>query len=144
MEIRSAEKEDSSEVYEMGTDTEEFEVSDDEDIFWDKDSLEYWFDNQKDVCLVAEENEEIVGFVLSHIHIPTGKVEIENIFVADSYRERGIASELFKQLLNNYESAEVDFAVAITLQDNDKIHEFNRKMGFEKGDTVVWWEYNFN
>lgn len=83
-------------IYEIGTDNEEFEVSDDKDIFWDKDSLEYWFDNQNNVCLVAEENEEIVGFVLSHIHIPTGKVEIENIFVEDSHRKRGIASKLFK------------------------------------------------
>ena len=144
MKIRSAEKDDAEEVYNIGTDTEEFEVSDDEDIFWDEDSLEYWFDSQKDVCLVAEDNGEIVGFVLSHIHIPTGKVEIENIFVADSYRERGIASELFKQLLNDYESEDADFAVAITLQDNYKIRKFNQRMGFQKGDTVVWWEYNFN
>lgn len=144
MNVRSAEKEDSSKICEIGTDTEEFEVSEEEEIFWDEDSLKKWFDNQKDVCLVAEENEEIVGFVLSHIHMPTGKVEIENIFVADSHRERGIGSELVKQLLNDYESEDADFAVAITLQDNYKIHEFNQRMGFQKGDTVVWWEYNFN
>jgi ribosomal protein S18 acetylase RimI-like enzyme len=143
MEIRRAEKEDSSRVYEIGTGTEEFEVSDDEDMFWDKDSLESWFNNQKDVCLVAEESGEVVGFVLSHIHMPTGKVEIENIFVADSHRRCGIATELCQRLLNDYQSKNANFAVALTLQDNDKIHNLNQKVGFQKGENMVWWEYEF-
>jgi len=93
---------------------------------------------------VAEENDKVVGFILSHIHRPTGKVEIENIFVEDSHRKRGIASGLCQRLLDDYESEDADFAVAITMQDNHKIHDFNRKMGFQRGSDVVWWDYNFD
>lgn len=143
MRIRSANKKDSSRIYEMGTETREFEVSDDEDIFWNKSTLEQWFSNSKDVCLVAEKDNQIVGFILSHIHIPTGKVEIENIFVGEAYRGQGVASELFQNLLDDYESQDAEFAVAITLEDNTKIHEFNRKMGFQRGSNVIWWDYEF-
>lgn len=143
MEIRNAEKNDVPIIYEMGSETEEFDVTDNEEIFWDKDSLDSWFDNQKDICLVAEENDQIVGFILSHIHIPTGKVEIENIFVEEAYRGQGVASELFQNLLNDYESGDAEFGVEITMEDNTKIHEFNRKMGFRRGSNVIWWDYEF-
>jgi len=76
-------------MVDLGTNVDEFEVSQDEVVFWDKASLEKWVRSEKDQCFVAEMDGDIIGFILSHIHNPTGKVEIENVYIKEEFRREG-------------------------------------------------------
>ena len=63
--IRNATLKDFDNIYKIGNETKEFQVSSTEP-FIDKDELEYVIQSPKSVILVAEENNKIVGFIYSN------------------------------------------------------------------------------
>lgn len=142
--IRNIKKSDISEIINIGKSTEEFDISEDEEKFWPEESLRKWIDNDDDIILVAEKDNNIIGFILSHMHKPTGKVEIENIYVKKDYRREGIGRSLQEELLSRYKKKkESVFAVGLVLKNNKKMHNFKEDMNFERGENLVWWEYKF-
>lgn len=139
--VRDARESDIGKIIKLGTEVDGFAVSDDDEIFWSEDSLESWIDSNKDVCLVAESGYDLVGFVLSHIHEPTGKVEIENIYVKKDFRREGVAERLYDELMSEYDSMDASFVVSLVKKDNHVMHGFSKKMDFDKGENIIWWEY---
>ena len=126
-------------VYESGRETEAFRVSDTPG-FWSRKQLNRWLDNPDDVLLVAEDNKRVIGYVMSQLHKPTGKATIENLFVDESYRKKGIGSDLIKRCLKELKERGASYFCAMVRTDNDKITNFYERCGFTRGYNFVWME----
>lgn len=137
---RRMETGDVEQVYSSGIKVEEFEVSLEEakeSPFWPKNVLYEWVKSD-DVLLVAEDGEKIVGYILTRLHQPTGKADIENIFVDENYRKQGIASMLLSECLKQLKSKGARYVCVLTKTNNKSTIEFLKKNNFNKGYEFVW------
>lgn len=106
--------------------------------FWGQEELNSWSKSEGDVCLVAEDNGAIVGFVLSQYHKPTGKATIENLFVKEEYRDKGIGRELFAKCSWALKENGATYQCGMVEPDNDLIFDIVKGTGFDEGKTFVW------
>ncbi|MBE3143497.1 MAG: GNAT family N-acetyltransferase [Planctomycetes bacterium] len=92
-------------------------------------------------CLVAEMDEDIIGFVTGFIHtsdglavIPAGKryIEVDNAYVSLQYRRQGIGGHLVDQLLVAAEKQGVTYALLYSAtKDIRSILKFYEQHGFQ-------------
>lgn len=75
--IRKMADRDIEAVYEPGKQAFEFAVVPGPPRFWQKEQLRHWLQNPPDVLLVAEQDNQIVGFILSQLHQSTGKATVK-------------------------------------------------------------------
>ncbi len=141
VEIRRMQLGDMAHVYEMITKRkEDFSVSD-ISYGWTKEQLERCINIEDDVLLVAEDEENVVGFVTSQYHKPTGKVTIENVYVAEEYRKRGIGSRLMNECIKQLKEKGATYACAMVKTDNKQTIEFLESVGFNRGYDFTWVEH---
>lgn len=126
-------------VYDIGMKAEEFAISE-TSRFWAKEQLYKWIDSKDDVLLVAEENREIIGYVTSQLHTPTGKATIENVYVDEQYRRRGTGSDLIQECLKQLEERGATYVCGMVKLKDRLTTEFLKSLGFNKGYDFVWME----
>lgn len=90
--------------------------------------------------LVAEADEEIVGFVSGSVHVseglavtPAGQryLEVDDLYVTPELRSRGIGSRLLEDVMRTAESEGMDRVHVFTAtKDMDRILSFYRGHGF--------------
>lgn len=91
------------------------------------------FDNKKRILLVAEDKNELIGFLIgtfvSNIYKKIGY--IDDIFVKKKFRKQGIGGKLikeFEKLMNKRKVKELMLGVSVK---NKKALRFYKKLGFE-------------
>jgi ribosomal protein S18 acetylase RimI-like enzyme len=93
------------------------------------------------VFFVAEESKKIIGYVLGEIEKPTHhhiykyRGYINDVFVLEGYRERGIGEELTKKLIEFFESKGIKWIRVSAYVKNKSAIKFWKKMGFK--DYVI-------
>ena len=91
--------------------------------------------------LVAELNNEVVGFILGDASgweygVPDTVGWIDTIGVHPKYQKKGIATLLFREMVANLKKVGVDTVYTfVNWKDWDLLHFFD-KMRFQKGDMV--------
>jgi len=91
--------------------------------------------------LVAELDGKVVGFILGDASgweygVPDTVGFIDTIGIHPDYQNKGIATLLFKEMVENFRKVGVDtVSTFVNWRDWDLLHFFDR-MGFEKGDMV--------
>ena len=91
--------------------------------------------------LVAEINNEIIGFISGAIHtsdglavIPEGEsyLEIENLYVAPEYRKQGVGGKLVDELLARAKQDDIAYASLYSAtKDVYSILKFYERLGFQ-------------
>ncbi len=88
------------------------------------------------------ENELLVGFI--HINKMYETIDIVNIVVDEKYRHQGIATQLIKYVLNNFNDVEKLMLevneknkVAISLYKKNGFKEINRRPKYYGSDTAI-------
>lgn len=111
--------------------------------FWTDDEIEAWITDTKDYCTGAFLNNKIVGFCLTHHHRTANKVHIENIFVNDAYRGKGIAQYLLFDAIAFYRSkfSKIRFVSLVDVTNDSSIKILERN-NFTKGHPMYWMQYN--
>ena len=137
MKIRKIQNKDINKIYQLGIDEKEFEVSEDM-LFWSKKQLKKWISSNDDVLLVAEDNKKIVGFIMSAIHKPTQKVTIENIYVVEEYRKKGLAKKLLNETLKIFRKKGIKFINAFVDDKNTASFNFFKKNNFKVFSKFYW------
>ncbi len=99
------------------------------------------FDRLSDYSLVAEIEGEIVGFVFGSVHesnnmaiIPTGRLylEIDDIYVAKTYRNKGIGSILLNRIIQvAHDYAIENFLLYSANKNIEQILKFYKSHGFK-------------
>ena len=135
---RFANSSDIDSIYEFGKATNEFTTSDEVVNFWPKNILEKCIGAPDVLICVAEEDRELLGFILVNLNISLKKAEIENIVVKEPLRKTKIGSNLLKFALA--EAIKNDFEYICHLSSDEVMHFFV-KNGFNIGRKFTWMDF---
>lgn len=136
--IRDAESRDVGTLYKMGIVEEGFAVSS-QSRFYTKNYLKDWIENpDNDVLLVAEIQNEIVGFLFCRVNRNYWAM-LENIAVSTSVRRQGIGTALLTECLKRLRARGINYIAGIVRESNSNIEFFINK-GFSMGNRFVWIE----
>ena len=113
------------------------------DDHWSEDDLINWVKDNSDYCTGVFLDEEMIGFCLLHHHIQSHKVHLENIFVKEEFRHRGIARRMLDETIKHY-SAKHPKVRFVGLVDTGNIPSINllKNSGFTTGTTMLWMQRN--
>ena len=136
--IREAKINDIDKIHKLGERVDEFDTTDEVVTFWPKHILSNCIKSESDWLLVAEENSEIIGFIICNNSPVFKKAVIENIFVSPQYRKKGIGKKLLDALLNKIGSTDCEYIVIFAEDDNDTATDFYVSNGFNRGKNFAW------
>jgi len=136
--IRKATIKDVGTLLKIGNSTEEFEVDKEGNTFWDKEPLLQWIKSNKDVILIAEMNNDIIGFVMFAHHVPTGKVTWENAWINPKYRGQNIINMLYNQAEKELKAKGAKYVCGMTKPTSKASIRMQEKLGFEQGLKFIW------
>jgi len=138
--IREFTKEDIDVIYELGSNTNDFETAENVVGFCPKSVLKNCVHKNDVLIMVVERPKEIIGFIIANINLSLKKAEIENIFVKKEYRGNGIGSELLKKVIERVKT--IGIGNINTLQ--NVAVDFYIKNGFTKGEEFYWLDLVLN
>lgn len=127
-------------VRKIGDSTPELSVTEDNSAFWGAARLTGWIEAHQDVMLVAEEDGEVVGFLITQIHMPSKMGYLSDLAVKESARGKGVASQLVKLTLDNMRELGITYVYALTQMENSKIHNLLKKYNFDQCEKMIWFE----
>lgn len=139
MNIRKMTAKDTAKVVKIGNEASELAVSE-ESRFWGEDRLIPWVEADQDILLVAEDNSEVVGAILTNLHQPTKVGYLSDLVVEKSTRGKGIGAALLKEALSLAYSSGITYVYGLIQTDNEKIHKLLTKEGFNQGEAMYWFE----
>ena len=109
--------------------------------------LDYFLNQQ--YIYVAEENEQIVGFITAEVlkkkvwyNVQLGS--INNIFVLEEYRGKGIGKALMKTMMNTLQDVGITNIQLEAYSKNSKAIKFYEKLGFEKCNIQMLYQEEKN
>ena len=111
--------------------------------FWTENEIESWIKASHDCCVGAYLFGELIGFCLSHLHKEAHKVHIENIFVAEKYRDHGVGFRMLNEVICQYQnnSDQLRYVGLVDL-DNAAAYCLLQKVGFNRGASFNWMQRN--
>ena len=124
----------------IGDAAPELSVTGDNSLFWGRVRLTAWINAGQDVMLVAEDNNEVLGLLITQIHQPSSMGYISDLVVKESERGKGIGLALAETAVQQMKAMGVTYIYALTQEGNDKIKSLLCKEGFSEGKKMVWFE----
>lgn len=111
---------------------------DDRNFFWSIEQLKDWVETNEDVLLIAKEDDEVIGFALTSYHKATRKAVLENFFILQNWRNKGVGSQLMEEILIQLKNKNVSYiCFLVPVEEVEELSYFQRR-GFEKGRGFVW------
>lgn len=138
LKIRKIDLNDIDEILKISTNVKEFQVDPEVLGFWSKTQFLNWVKSTSDVCLLAENDGKIVGFILFALHVPTGKINFENAWIHKDYRSKGIFENLFAEGVYLAKKLGGTYICALTKIDNIASINALKKTGFIEGYEFKW------
>ncbi len=139
MKIRKMQRNDVEIVYEQGRKEKMFHVAENT-FFWGREELLGWVKSRDDVLLVAEHEKRVIGHLLCMLHNPTRTAKIENLFVDESFRKRGVGSDLIRECMNQLKNKGIRYVSALVKPENKSSSELLKSFGFKTGYGFTWME----
>ena len=111
--------------------------------FWNETEIKNWLSDESDYCIGAYYNNEIIGFCLTHYHAQVNKVHLENIFVVENYRRKGIAKKMLKEVFGFYNKLGKRIRyIGLVNTNNDNAVCMLKNMDFIIGEKMFWVQKN--
>lgn len=136
--IRHAIIEDVEAIHALGKNISEFSVNNSTVTFWPKEILASAVKSDDVIILVAEESNNITGFIIANYNKGLRKAVIENIYVNPEKRGAGIGGKLLKKLLNVLRKQNCEYVATLIPTDGQGALDMYEHAGFKKGDTFLW------
>lgn len=121
----------------LGSSTENFQVGKDSG-FWPERIVRRWLKTSEDPLLVAELDEQVIGFIFGAFHSPTRKMTLENIIVDSTQRRRGVAGMLLDNFVTHSQQLGAEYICALSKTSNLPTIKFFLKNGFSQGEDFAW------
>lgn len=148
VEIRQMEIDDIPEVFHLG---EKLFTSDEAPTLyrtWDEYEVTGLFHSETELCLVAEADEELIGFAMgTTITKPRSAWKYGYLVwlgVAENYQRFRVAEKLFSNFLELMLEEGVRILMVDTEADNNPALRFFQKMGFDKSEEHVYLSLNLD
>jgi ribosomal protein S18 acetylase RimI-like enzyme len=141
MKIRKGKISDLKELFRILISTKElqggnFEIGD-YDKVWVKSVLTKTKEN---FVLIAEEEKEMVGFIIAHILISVSQVIINDVYVNPAHRNKGIASSLIKEAEKIARKNKIKYFTGFVQTSNKKMQKLKQKLNFGRGESLYYYE----
>jgi len=138
MEIRAAKLGDISKIVSLGDAVEEFKTSNKVVTFWPRKVLINVVKSRDDIFLVAVEKGEVMGFIIASYSSVFKKATLENIYVSDSFKGRGVSEKLLNKALEKLKLLGCDYVCGLVEDNNKPAIRFFLRNGFDKGRRFIW------
>ena len=97
---------------------------------------------EKGICLVAEKNNELIGFASATTHLSDAwrlvkRVEIDNVFVLESHRGSGVGKMLIDAIKKWAKEQQAKRVVLNAFTKNTKALAFYEREGFAPYETIL-------
>lgn len=142
MTIRLAKPEDVNTIHTLGQNISEFTTGEETVTFWPERILEAAVQDETIIILVAEVDQEIVGFIVANCNKPLSKALIENIYVQPAHRRQGIGTALVQDLIKEAGARGHEYIAVLTPPDDIPAIKTYQKAGFIPGETFLWLDYS--
>ncbi len=136
--IRKAEGHDVDAIHSLGEKVSEFSVNDETVTFWPKDVLAQAIESDDMLILVAEIEQQVIGFIIANLNLSLRKAIIENVYVRPDNRGTGIGSKLLDELLASLSSTGIEYICTLIPLDADDASSLYLGAGFSKGVSFLW------
>lgn len=101
-----------------------------------KEGIERYLRRNPDTCFLAEENDEIIGVILSGNDGRRGF--IHHTAVSPAHRRRGIAAELLDHAMNALKDCGITKVALVVFERNEEGNAFWEKQGFTAREDLVY------
>jgi ribosomal protein S18 acetylase RimI-like enzyme len=108
--------------------------------YWSIREVAAHLEGNPELCYVAEENGNVVGFVLGEesYQVLENTGHLEWIAVAPEYRRQGVATRLVEHIMRIYQGLGKEQVVTDISRDNAASRGMARKSGFTEGISVTF------
>jgi len=108
--------------------------------YWER-KLELMNNKASQISLVAEVEEQVVGFILGDVSgwefgVPETIGWIDTIGVEPAYQKKGLATALARELVQNLKSFGVKTIYTLVSWNDWDLLQFFHAMGFSRGDMI--------
>jgi predicted N-acetyltransferase YhbS len=134
--IRTLKKEDLDAIVEI----DEKVLGENRRNYWER-KLELMNNKASQISLVAEVEEQVVGFILGDVSgwefgVPETVGWIDTIGIAPDYQKKGLATGLAHELIKNLKALGVKTIYTLVSWNDWDLLQFFRAMGFKRGDMI--------
>jgi ribosomal protein S18 acetylase RimI-like enzyme len=136
--IRRAEGQDVEAIHSLGKAVAEFAVNDETITFWPKDILARAVASSDALILVAEADQQIVGFIIANLNVSLRKAIIENVYVRTESRDAGAGSRLLGELLSSLSGRGIEYVSTLIPLGADNASRLYLEAGFSRGESFLW------
>lgn len=137
MEIRPVKRKDIADIVRIARKSAELSVRKGED-FWNVKELSRWIKDENNVCLVATENDVIIGFITCLSNKSAHIASIENLYVKRLHRKQGIGKQLLESCIKRLKKKGARYIFTLVKTKNTDARKFFEKNGFKTGYEFVW------
>ena len=135
--IRKLQYSDIGGVYDLGMKVQEFSAKDQEEYrFWSKSTLERFV--SQGLSFVIEDEDSIVGFLLSAYQPITQKLTWENMYIEPAYQKRGLAEVCFKESWSKAQKDGATIVEGIVASNNLPAQKMLKRLGFSSAGDYQW------
>lgn len=138
MNIRKATLADVEELHKLGEKTPEFAVNADTVTFWPKSTLKNAISSDDVIIFIAEDQNEITGFIIANYSKGLRKATIENICVALEYRGKDVGKALLGELVQSLKELGCEYVATLIPPNADEALQLYSSAGFAKGNAFTW------
>ena len=138
LQIRPAIPQDAAAIMQLGSAVNEFQVSEEVVTFWPKKIIDDIIQSKTNPILVAEMNDEIVGFVIANYNETFKKAIIENLFVKKELRGQNASDLLVNSLLNRLKTLGCQYVCTLIESSSLNAIKAYQRFGFNRGIDCVW------
>jgi len=136
--IRTATLNDVGTIHRLGESVSEFSVSGTTVTFWPEDVLQDAIESDDVVVLVAEDQQQIVGFIIASYSRGLLKTTIENIYVIPENRSKGLGDKMLATLLQVLSERKCEYVATLIPTDARNALSLYERAGFTRGETLLW------
>lgn len=140
MKIRKGKIEDWEEIYKILNSSKELAQTGRGEQYsklWVKWTLK---ERERNWVLICEENREIIGFLIAELWRNEKYVYVGDIFVKKEFRQKGVASELIKELEIACKKNKIKVISMLVNIKNKSMQSFISAKGYEQGNKFYWYE----
>jgi ribosomal protein S18 acetylase RimI-like enzyme len=139
MKIRKGRMSDAKEIYRQVCETPELHALEEENVYtldWVKSFLK----SKSLLVLVAEDNKQIIGFIMAELWEKQGYSFLSNLSIKPEYQRKGIGSKLYDEYEARCRKMKLKAINYLVVSNNEKMHSWSEKHGFKKGKMLCYYE----